>query len=114
MKHITPGENEIYFNILRDLPYFQASTNYYGIKVKSHDTQAEKLVLVRDVSASPSSYQRFYLTGSTTSDDLSNAVIKMLPYGMWYATVYPSSGSSVSDVDTSTALWNGIIYSKES
>lgn len=114
MKHVSTGPNELYFSILRDSPYFQPVSNYYGIRVKSMDNLIEKTVLVRDVSSAPSSYQHFLLTGSTSTDDLSNGVICMRPYGMFYASVYASSGSSLSDVDTSEELWAGLIYSKES
>jgi hypothetical protein len=114
MKHITIGDNALYFSILRDSPYFQPTTNYYALKVRSMDTSVEKTVLLRDVSAAPSSYQHFLLTGSTSTDVLSAATISMRPYGMFYASIYPVSGSTLSEVDASQELWTGLIYSKES
>lgn len=113
MKHVVTGENELFFSILRDLPYFTPITNFYGLAVRSMDTQISKTVLLRDVSVAPSSYQHFLLTGSTTSESLSEGVIKLLPFGMFYASIYGSSGSTLADVDTSQTLWSGIIYSKE-
>lgn len=113
MKHITIGENTLYFSILRDLPYWQPTTNYYGVTVRSMDLDSEKTFLVRDVSTSPESYQHFLCTGTTGTESLSEGVVAMIPYGMWYASVYGASGSTLSDVDTSEVLWKGIIYSKE-
>ena len=113
MKHINNGDNEIIFHLLRDLPYFQPITNYYGIKVRSLDTDLTKSVIVRDVSTSPESYQLFLLTGTTTTEYLNEGVISMLPYGTWYAEVYNASGSTVSDIITSTVLWRGMITSSE-
>lgn len=113
MKHFTLGPNEIYFSILRDLPYFQPLSNYYGMKLKSFDQNSEKIVLLRDVSTSPNTYQHFLLTGSTSMEDLEGSVVKMLPYGMWYYSIYPSTGGTLASVDLTNELTSGIIHSKE-
>lgn len=112
MKHIALGQNELYFSLLRDLPYYQPTTNYFGITVRSLDTDVTKTFVVRDVSSSVDSYQLFYVTGTTASESLNDAVVSMLPYGMWYAEVHDATGSTTSDV-TSTVLWRGMITSSE-
>lgn len=114
VKHIARGDNTLFFSLLRDAPFFQPSTNFYAIALKSFDLDETKTVLLRDVSSSPKAYQQFEVTGSTTTEDLSNAVVIVAPYGMRYYTVYPCSGDTLADVDTSNALAKGIIYFKES
>lgn len=110
MKRLLTGENELYFQPLRDLPYFQPLTNYYGLGLTSLDSNTEKIVLVRDVSAAPDSYQHFFITGTTSTESLASAVVNILPYGMWYYNLYECTGSTLSDVVTSTVLERGLIY----
>lgn len=112
MKNITIGENQVFFSLLRDAPFYQPSTNLYAIALKDHS--GEKTVLVRDVSSSPKAYQQFFVTGSTTADDLSNAVVMLPPYGTRYYTVYPVTGGTLNDVDVNTVLAKGMIHYKAS
>jgi hypothetical protein len=109
MHTITEGPNDIYFTTERDLPYFSPTSRFYGLSVMSFDGAGkEKMLLVQDVSPSPRSYQLFRVTGSTTGDDLANGVIDLRPGGKRHFTLFPSSGSSLSDVDR-TSLCNGLI-----
>ena len=113
VKRLAIGQNEIIFHALRDLPYFQPTTNYYCLSATSQDVQVSKVILLRDVSSAPDSYQRFYLTGTTGTESLNNAIVSLRPYGQWYATLFPSTGATTNDVDATQPLWNGIILSSE-
>ena len=113
MKKLTLGENTIHFNILRDLPYFQPTTNYYGIVLKSWDTNKERTILVRDVSATPAVYQEFNITGTSSSTVANDAVLNVLPYGTYYYAIYPATGSTANDIVTSgEALAKGQLRTK--
>ena len=113
MKRIVIGANELVYHALRDLPYFQPTTNYYILSAMSQDVQVSKVMVLRDVSPAPDSYQLFQMTGTTGTEYPNSAVISLRPYGQWYATLFPSTGSTINDVDTTQPLWNGIILSSE-
>lgn len=113
MKHLSIGTNEIKFELLRDNIFFQPITNLYCLRCFTHDTKVEKLVLVRDISSHPRSYQTFALTATTGTESLSEAVVSLVPFGQWDLAVYPVTGSTIADVDMSIRLYNGFIYSHQ-
>lgn len=114
MKKLIVGENTLYFNILRDSLYFQPTTNYYGVVLKSWDNNKEKTFIVRDISPSPKTFQQFGVTGTTGTESLSEGVISIKPYGTYYYSVYGASGATVNDVQlTFTPLARGQLKTSE-
>jgi len=113
MKYVKLGENTLYFSILKDLPYFVPTSNYYGMQVKSFDLDKTKMFTVRDVSANPPDYQHFIVTSTEGQESLEEAIVKFKPFGMWYLDIYAASASTISSIDTSTTLFRGLIFSEE-
>lgn len=114
MRTIQLGPTELHLSILRDKPYFSPTSNYYGLELQSKETERTQTIIVRDVSPFPKSYQYFQLTASTTTFLPNEGVAKTAPIGHYYVSVYPSSGSTVDDIDYSDLpLFKGLIKVEE-
>jgi hypothetical protein len=102
------GQYNIFSSTERDNIYFTATTNYYGLKLENLDTKVNKTLLVDDISFASDAYNKFAITVSGSSENLSNAVVD-LKVGTHQYWIYPATGSTLISIDTTRLLGRGFL-----
>lgn len=95
--------------IQRNNVLFSATSQYYGVVATSQASSKVKTFLVEDISASPSVYQLFNITPTGGTESLNSGIVKMSPAARWDYKIYPSTGSTVADINTDQLLEVGIL-----
>lgn len=101
MKIIRGASNTLYFTLEEKKTL---STAYYLFVFENDITGSSKIFRMTDISSYPYRYNKFTLTETSSTNDLTTGVVTLSPAGYWTYKIYEQSDPNNLLVSNTTSL----------